>query len=121
MPKYRSGTMNALDVNERRRARLQRTLASANRPTGSQAFGTTEKVRALDADMTEAKEMAKTADEKASKALAAAMAGLPPGSVVQMSSETSPADAGAPGTWELLTVSHIPMTGISLYLYERTK
>ena len=120
MGKYRPGTLDAYAVNERRRAAERRTLRSANQPTGSQVFGTTEKVRGMDKAASEAMEAATEALSRANEALeAAAAAQLPVGSVLHMSSDTNPADAGADGTWRFLTASHVPMTGVTLYLFER--
>ena len=38
---------------------------------------------------------------------------------VFMADDVSPAESGYPGTWERLTAFHVPMTGKTLYIYER--
>lgn len=43
--------------------------------------------------------------------------GSPVGAVLPMSSDAPP---DSPGTWGRLTAWHVPMTGVTLYLYERT-
>lgn len=120
MGKYRPGTLDTFAVNERRRVTERRTLKSANQPTGSQVFGTTGKVRDMDTAVSKALEDAAAALAKAQDAFAAASsAQLPVGSVVQMASKTNPADAGAAGTWRFLTSFHVPMTDVTLHLFER--
>lgn len=43
---------------------------------------------------------------------------LPVGACVVMASDAPP---GIDGTWERLTAWHVPMTGVTLYIYERTE
>lgn len=66
-------------------------------PGGSQVFSTTEKVREMRSAL------------------------IPVGGTVHMAVDESPAESGYPGTWERLTAWHVPMTGATLYIYERTE
>ena len=36
-----------------------------------------------------------------------------------MAKDESPAASGYPGAWDRLTAFHVPMTGKTLYIYER--
>lgn len=120
MSKYKPGTIDSYAVNERRRFRERRTLKSVNQPTGSQVYGTTEKVSKLDLNLEEVSRTAKSALSKAEEALQqSGNSGFFVGCVVQLTTNTNPNDLGVPGTWQFLTVSKIPMTDICLYLYER--
>ena len=120
MGKYRAGTADSFAFNERRRAKERRTIRSANLPTGSQLFETTEKVRNMNVNVDEAIETANAANAKADEALAAAKGSeFPIHTVLQMSENTNPQTLGVNGTWQFLTASHIPMTNVKLYLFER--
>lgn len=117
MGKYRPGTIDSYAVNERRRKRERRTLRSANQPTGSQVFGTTAKVKEIDQSIQQIVDDAQKAIESANKVLGM----LDVGTVIQRSEMVDADDLGLPGTWEFLTASHIPMTGKTVYLYERVE
>ena len=102
MAKYRPATGNDAAVLRRREERMAAAVASASVPSGTRAFQATEKIGEI------AKKVAEL--EKAE---------IPIGGTVFMTKNESPAASGYPGTWERLTAFHVPMTGKTLYIYER--
>lgn len=102
MAKYRPATGNDAAVIRRREERMAAAVSSASVPSGTRAFQATEKIG----------EMAKRVAEL-EKAV------IPVGGTVLMAKDESPAASGYPGTWVRLTAFHVPMTGKTLYIYER--
>ena len=95
MGRYVPGTLDDAAVMRRRRAATRSSLGGAGAPGGSQVFQTTEKVREMQSAL------------------------IPVGGTVHMASDVSPAESGYPGAWRRLTAWHVPMTGVTLYIYER--
>ena len=77
-------------------------VASASAPSGTRTFQATEKI-----------------GEVAQKVADLEKAVIPVGGTVLMAKDESPASSGYPGAWERLTAFHVPMTGKTLYIYER--
>lgn len=102
MAKYRPATGNDAAVLRRREERMAAAVASASAPSGTRTFQATEKIGEI------AKKVAEL--EKAE---------IPIGGTVFMTKDESPAASGYPGTWARLTAFHVPMTGKTLYIYER--
>lgn len=96
MAKYRPGTCDDLAVTRRRREAMGEGIASASVPSGSRTYQSTDKLRELKSTL------------------------IPVGGTVHMAIDESPAASGYPGTWERVTAWHVPMTGATLYIYERT-
>lgn len=97
MAKYRPGTCDDLAVTRRRREAMGEGIASASVPSGSRTYQSTDKLKELERAVT------------------------PVHGAVLMAVDESPAESGCPGTWERLTAFHVPMTDVTLYIYERTE
>ncbi len=102
MAKYKPATGNDSAVLRRREARLEAAVASASAPSGTRTFQATEKI-----------------GEVAQKVAELEKAVIPVGGTVLMAKDESPAASGYPGAWARLTAFHVPMTGKTLYIYER--
>lgn len=102
MAKYRPATGNDAAVIRRREERMAAAVASASVPSGTRTFQATEKI-----------------GEVAQKVAELEKAVIPVGGTVLMANDESPAASGYPGTWARLTAFHVPMTGKTLYIYER--
>lgn len=102
MAKYRPATGNDAAVIRRREERMAAAVASASAPSGTRTFQATEKI-----------------GEVAQKVAYLEKAVIPVGGTVFMAKDESPAASGYPGAWERLTAFHVPMTGKTLYIYER--
>lgn len=102
MAKYRPATGNDAAVMRRREERMAAAVASASAPSGTRTFQATEKI-----------------GEVAQKVAELEKAVIPVGGTVFMTKDESPAASGYPGEWKRLTAFHVPMTGKTLYIYER--
>ncbi len=102
MAKYKPATGNDSAVLRRREERMAAAVASASAPSGTRTFQATEKI-----------------GEVAQKVADLEKAVIPVGGTVLMAKDESPAASGYPGAWERLTAFHVPMTGKTLYIYER--
>lgn len=102
MAKYKPATGNDSAVLRRREERMAAAVASASAPSGTRTFQATEKI-----------------GEVAQKVAELEKAVIPVGGTVLMAKDESPAASGYPGAWERLTAFHVPMTGKTLYIYER--
>ena len=99
MAKYKPGTIDDEDAVRRRLQSIERKADEANRPSGSNAYGTTGKLQNFE-----------------SVNLPVASVGM----IVFSTSPTLPHEAGSPGIWKLKTRAFIPMTDDTLYyVYER--
>lgn len=102
MSNYKPGTLNDDDVVKRKIEGISRVAREANRPTGSNAYGTTGKVQGFDGSGME-------------------QYALPIHAVVWMTQKQPPSEFGYIGTWRFLTSAYVPFSNLAdpLYLYER--
>lgn len=102
MSNYKPGTLNDDDVVKRKIEGISRVAREANRPTGSNAYGTTGKLQDLDGSGME-------------------QYALPVHAVVRMTVKQPPSDFGYIGTWHYLGAEFAALSSFEnpLYLYER--
>lgn len=101
MSNYRPGTLDDSDALKRRLGEIDRTAREANKPTGSNAYGTTAKMQFLDEGF--------------------GQYAVPVHGIVWMTTDTPPSEAGYVGQWRLIAQTFLVMTDYpsKLYLYER--
>ncbi len=132
MSKYAPGTINTPATAARRRRERNRAVDLCTRPTGSQVFSTTEKVRklqgrddVLEPRVTKLETKATQAEadiasvREAIEQIDTSKTEVPVGGVIFMSSKAPPSASGYPGTWRFLFEWALPQG--ALFLFERVK
>ncbi len=114
MSKYRPGTLDNDAVLLRRRSRQRDEVRASLAPTGSQVFGTTEKVRGFDISISDAKKAAEDAVGKVKEMMSVLDDALSIGTVVLRATESPPAH----GEWS--SIGTVDVAGKTLHAYERT-
>ncbi len=97
MAKYRPSTCDDRAVTRRKREAMSMDIASAAIPSGSRTYQSTDKLKELENNV------------------------IPVHGVMMMAVDKSPQESGYPGVWTKRTAFHVPMTGVTLYIYERTE